>query len=86
MNAENKPDNLLKTISEELSRLAGRAVDPREIRITLLLKDDYYVGKRYQFDDILAIWYSDHGVVEFYNRKSGARLTSLKLGQETAAA
>ena len=86
MSQNAKLNNMLKMVSDELGRLAGKPVDPRQVRITLLLKDDYFVGKRDQYDDILAIWYSEHGVVEFYNCKNGARLTSLKLTQEPAAA
>ena len=51
-------------IWEELGADLSR---PREE--TIMIRDGYYCGRRFQCDGLLAVWFIEEGEVKFYDRQ-----------------
>lgn len=82
-NVSNLNQKVLSVVALELSRLLNETIEPEKIRVSALIRNDYYIGRKFILDGIMAIWYADHAVVEFFDRKTGVCIESLNLQPAT---
>lgn len=55
---------------------------PEPLGEVLLHRNGFYVGRRFEFAEVRAIWFEEEGQVKLYDRE-GRFLRSLKLTNET---
>jgi len=48
---------------------------------TILLDDGFYVGRRFRWETLSAVWFHDEGTIEFY-REDGSLLQAIRLEAE----
>ncbi len=69
----------LSIIASEFSRLLDKEVSEEQVRTVSLLKDDAYFGRKFQVENVVAIWQNTQPEIEFYDAQTGAALSSLNL-------
>ena len=72
----------LLIIAEEFSRLLHQEISPEQIKTFTLLKNDSYVGRKFQVENIVAIWKNAQPEIEFYDLQTGAALNTLNLAND----
>ncbi len=72
----------LSIIAEEFSRLLHQKISPEQIKTFTLLKNDSYVGRKFQVGNIVAIWKNAQPEIEFYDLQTGDALNTLNLAND----
>ncbi len=74
---------ILSVVADELAQLSRCEVAPEKIQVSTLIRNNYYIGKKYLWENMMAIWYVDHSVIEFFDRTTGQILNSVPLSTQS---
>jgi hypothetical protein len=66
-----RPDQIRSLICQTFAE-HGSAAD-RTLRETVLIRDGYFCGRRFEADGLHAVWFTEESEIKFYDR-SGAVL------------
>ncbi len=69
----------LSIIAQEFSKLLNQDVAPETVHTSTLLKNDCCFGRKFQVDNIVAIWKNSQPEIEFYDAQDGTLLSTLNL-------
>ena len=78
MNTALSYDPILGLVVQVLSRIENRTVDFRSLSMAAIIRNGYYIGLSYKSETTLVVWRSSSDSVEFYDRKSGTLIQSVK--------
>lgn len=70
-----------------LGELGVEGVDQSALHETLLLCDQVQPGRRFQYDDVRAVWFPDRATVDFFSMDGEfIRAVAVQLGSRTTQA
>ena len=85
MNTALSYDPILTLVVQVLSRIENRTVDFRSLSMAAIVRNGYYIGLSYKSECTLVVWRSSSDSVEFYDRKNGTLIQSVKTESQISA-
>lgn len=85
MNTALSYDPILGLVVQVLSRIENRTIDFRSLSMAAIIRNGYYIGLSYKSDTTLVVWRSSSDSIEFYDRKSGTLIQSVKTEPSVSA-
>jgi len=64
MHVASVTESVRRVVSQAFARLGH--VEPAEIRETILIRDGYYCGRRFETDAATAVWFVEENQVKVY--------------------
>lgn len=71
-------DPILSLVVQTLSEIEKRTIDYRSLSMAAIVRNGYYIGLSYKSEDTLVVWRSGADSVEFYNRRTGDLIRSVR--------
>jgi hypothetical protein len=78
-------EDVRRVVVRTLSEMGAEEVDESLVRETTLYSDHAQPGRRFQYDDLRAVWFPDREMVEFFSA-DGEFLRTVAIPQNPLAA